>query len=130
MKVIIASNFTATLDAVWRLVKRKRLGSLRIDGSVAADKRMKIVNLFNKEQGFPLLLLSTHVGGVGLNLTAADRLIILDPDWNPSTDEQVMARIWRQGQTRPTHVYRLYLIGTMEESILSRQKDKVKDVQF
>eukprot|EP01039_Chlorochromonas_danica_P001328 gene1328-1450_t len=126
MKVIIASNFTATLDAVWRLVKRKRLGSLRIDGSVAADKRMKIVNLFNKEPGFPLLLMSTHVGGVGLNLTAADRLIILDPDWNPSTDEQVMARIWRQGQTRPTHVYRLYLIRTVEESILSRQKDKTQ----
>lgn len=125
-KAVVVSNFSSTLDAVRLFSRARRWGSLRIDGAVAADKRLKIAQFFNEDQAmqFPLLLLSSRAGGVGLNLVGASRLILLDPDWNPATDEQAMARVWREGQRRPVFIYRMCLAGTVEESILLRQRDK------
>ncbi|KHJ82404.1 hypothetical protein OESDEN_17902 [Oesophagostomum dentatum] len=64
------------------------------------------------------------LGGVGLNLIGASRLILFDSDWNPALDLQAMARIWRDGQTRPCHIYRLVTAGTIDEKILQRQIKK------
>ena len=58
-----------------------------------------------------MFLLSTRAGGCGLNLVGGSRLLLLDPDWNPAHDEQAMARVWRDGQARPVHVYRLLSAG-------------------
>jgi SNF2 family DNA or RNA helicase len=132
-KVVVVSNFSATLDAVRSLAQTRRIGCLRIDGNVAADKRLKIADIFNSNAKagrsatgvpFPVLLLSTRTGGVGLNLTGASRLVMVDPDWNPSTDEQAMGRIWREGQRREVSIYRLFLRGSVEEAILLRQREK------
>ena len=72
---------------------------------------------------FPLkaLLLTTRVGGLGLNLTGADRVLLFDADWNPATDAQARERAWRLGQTRPVAVYRLIAAGTIEEKVYHRQ---------
>jgi len=67
------------------------------------------------------MILTTRVGGVGLNITGADRVVIFDPDWNPMTDVQARERAWRIGQTRDVAVYRLVLTGTVEEKIYQRQ---------
>ena len=95
---------------------------LRLDGSTQSEKRMQIVNSFNstKSQDF-IFLLSSKAGGCGLNLIGANRLIMIDPDWNPSTDEQAMARIWRDGQKKNVYIYRLVGCGTIEEKIFQRQ---------
>ncbi len=69
----------------------------------------------------PSLRLSSRVGGLGVNLTGADRVVIFDPDWNPSTDTQARERAWRIGQQRPVTVYRLLTSGTIEEKIYHRQ---------
>ena len=67
-----------------------------------------------------LFLLTTRVGGLGVNLTGADRVLIFDPDWNPSTDTQARERAWRIGQTKPVTIYRLVTAGTIEEKIYHR----------
>ena len=68
-----------------------------------------------------MFLLTTRVGGLGVNLTGANRVIIFDPDWNPSTDLQARERTWRIGQTRQVTVYRLVTTGTIEEKIYHRK---------
>lgn len=80
---------------------------VRLDGSMTAKKRMKIVDQFNdpNSQDF-LFMLSSKAGGCGLNLIGANRLVMFDPDWNPANDEQAMARVWRDGQTKPVFIYR------------------------
>ena len=66
-------------------------------------------------------MLSTKAGGVGLNLIGASRLVLFDLDWNPAHDIQAMARIWRDGQKKTVHIYRLLTTGTIEEKIFQRQ---------
>ena len=68
-----------------------------------------------------IFLLSSHAGGVGLNLVGGSRLVLLDSDWNPAVDLQAMGRVWRQGQRRPVVVYRLLSTGTLEEKMFQRQ---------
>jgi hypothetical protein len=124
-KVVVVSNFTSSLDALEAIAKSHKWIVLRLDGSVMADKRMSLVQHFNSERSpFFLMLLSAKAGGVGLNLTGGSRLVMLEPDWNPATDQQAMGRVWRDGQTRPVHIYRMITRGTIEESILKRQTIK------
>ena len=66
-------------------------------------------------------LLSSKAGGCGLNLIGANRLIMVDADWNPATDHQAMARVYRQGQKKPCFIFRLFTTGTVEEIIYQRQ---------
>lgn len=94
----------------------------RMDGETPISSRKALVDNFNSDgSDFLLFLLTTRVGGLGINLTGADRVIIYDPDWNPSTDMQARERAWRLGQTRPVLVYRLLMVGTIEEKIYQRQ---------
>ena len=98
------------------------LRAARLDGSTPIAKRAAIVDAFNSPSS-PLkaLLLTTRVGGLGLNLTGADRVLLFDADWNPATDAQARERAWRLGQTRPVAVYRLIAAGTIEEKVYHRQ---------
>ncbi|VIO87763.1 Uncharacterized protein BM_BM7309 [Brugia malayi] len=124
-KVVIVSNFTQTLDLLEELCRTLYYTILRLDGSTEAKKRMEIVEEFNslsnKNYAF---LLSAKAGGLGLNLVGANRMILFDSDWNPAVDMQAMARIWRQGQEKPCHIFRLITAGTVDEKILQRQIKK------
>lgn len=97
---------------------------LRLDGSVEASKRQPIVTRFNADPTIDCLLLTTHVGGLGLNLTGADTVIFLEHDWNPTKDLQAMDRAHRMGQKRTVNVYRLITRGTLEEKIMNIQQFK------
>ncbi|CCD49506.1 hypothetical protein BofuT4_P098830.1 [Botrytis cinerea T4] len=98
---------------------------LRMDGSVDANKRQDIVNKFNSDPSYDVLLLTTSVGGLGLNLTGADTVIFVEHDWNPQKDLQAMDRAHRIGQKKVVNVYRLITRGTLEEKILSLQRFKI-----
>ncbi|EPX70945.1 SNF2 family helicase Rhp26 [Schizosaccharomyces octosporus yFS286] len=93
----------------------------RMDGGTSIGLRHGLVDNFNKNGIYDVFLLTTRVGGLGINLTGADRVILFDPDWNPSTDAQARERAWRLGQKRDVVVYRLMTAGTIEEKIYHRQ---------
>ncbi|KAH9900417.1 SNF2 family N-terminal domain-containing protein [Xylariomycetidae sp. FL2044] len=102
----------------------QRLGDikyLRMDGSTPIKERQTLVDQFNNDPEIDLFLLTTKVGGLGVNLTGASRVIIFDPDWNPSTDMQARERAWRLGQKKEVTIYRLMTAGTIEEKIYHRQ---------
>ena len=126
-KIVIVSNFTATLSIIEdSLLKPHGLPFLRLDGTIDSKKRDELVNTFNKtssERSFAFLL-SSKAGGCGLNLIGANRLVMFDPDWNPAADIQAMARVYRQGQTKRCIIYRFFTSGTLEEVIYQRQIQK------
>lgn len=93
----------------------------RMDGETPIKNRQDLVDEFNNDPGLHVFLLTTKVGGLGVNLTGANRVIIYDPDWNPSTDIQARERSWRLGQKREVEIYRLMSAGTIEEKIYHRQ---------
>ncbi|KAI9850801.1 MAG: hypothetical protein M1838_005056 [Thelocarpon superellum] len=93
----------------------------RMDGDTPIEHRQALVDEFNQSPDLHVFLLTTKVGGLGVNLTGADRVIIFDPDWNPSTDTQARERAWRLGQKREVTIYRLMSAGTIEEKIYHRQ---------
>lgn len=121
-RVVLVSNYTANLDLIQALLESDHLSYLRLDGSTPSNRRSDIVMQFNgNPRGASVFLLSAKAGGVGLNLIGANRLILFDPDWNPATDLQTMARVWRDGQEKAVFVYRLICTGTIEEKIYQRQ---------
>ena len=91
---------------------------MRMDGSTPSHKRHGVVQAFNSDPSIDVLLLTTHVGGLGLNLTGADTVIFVEHDWNPMKDLQAMDRAHRLGQKRVVNVYRLITKGTLEEKIM------------
>jgi DNA excision repair protein ERCC-6 len=93
----------------------------RMDGNTPIQHRQTMVDEFNNDPNLHVFLLTTKVGGLGVNLTGADRVLIFDPDWNPSTDQQARERAWRLGQKREVEIYRLMTAGTIEEKIYHRQ---------
>jgi TATA-binding protein-associated factor len=120
-RALIFCQMKEMLDMVQHEVLRKLLPSvqyLRLDGSVEANKRQEIVNRFNSDASYDVLLLTTSVGGLGLNLTGADTVIFVEHDWNPQKDMQAMDRAHRIGQKKVVNVYRLITRGTVEEKIL------------
>lgn len=91
---------------------------MRMDGSTDPNKRHATVQTFNADPRIDILLLTTSVGGLGLNLTGADTVIFVDHDWNPMKDLQAMDRAHRLGQRKVVNVYRLITRGTLEEKIM------------
>lgn len=98
---------------------------LRLDGSVDRHQRISIVQRFNSDPTIGVMLLTTKVGGLGLNLTSADTVVFLEHDWNPMNDLQAMDRVHRLGQERTVNVYRILTRGTLEEKIMGLQQFKM-----
>ncbi|GAA5816119.1 hypothetical protein MFLAVUS_009642 [Mucor flavus] len=120
-RVLLFSQTRQMLDILEIMMKRVGYNYLRMDGSTPVSQRMSLVNQFNDSSEVFVFLLTTKVGGLGINLTGANRIILYDPDWNPSTDMQARERAWRLGQTKEVTVYRLMTSGTIEEKIYHRQ---------
>ncbi|RVX75954.1 hypothetical protein B0A52_00311 [Exophiala mesophila] len=126
-KVLIFSQFKTTLDILETYaVELRGWKTCRIDGSVEQETRYEQITSFNTDKSFNLFLLSTRAGGQGINLTAADTVILFDSDWNPQQDLQAMDRAHRIGQTKPVIVYRLATRGTVEETLLFKADSKRK----
>ncbi|KAF9950357.1 hypothetical protein BGZ72_007978 [Mortierella alpina] len=120
-RVLLFSQTRTMLDILEKFIKGEGYVYRRMDGTTPIQNRMGLVDEFNARDDIYVFLLTTKVGGLGVNLTGADRVIIFDPDWNPSTDVQARERAWRLGQTREVTIYRLMTSGTIEEKIYHRQ---------
>ncbi|GIL82700.1 hypothetical protein Vretifemale_11550 [Volvox reticuliferus] len=125
-RMLVFAQHKALLDIVERdLMTPYGISYLRLDGSVEASARFGIVQRFNSDPTIDVLLLTTGVGGVGLNLTAADTVVFLEHDWNPMKDMQAMDRAHRLGQRRTVNVYRILTRGTLEERVMGLQQFKM-----
>ncbi|KAI9189933.1 DNA repair protein rhp26 [Blastocladiella emersonii ATCC 22665] len=120
-KVLLFSQTRQMLDIIEHVVREIGYEYRRMDGNTPVKARAALVDEFNNTPDLFLFLLTTKVGGLGVNLTGANRIIIYDPDWNPTTDLQAMNRAWRLGQTRHVTIYRLMTTGSLEEKIYHRQ---------
>ena len=118
------SQFTEMLDIISKWTNEKQFYTERIDGSVSAKARMDAVDRFQTSEKAGLFLISLKAGGVGLNLTAADYVIHLDPWWNPAIESQATDRVHRMGQQNKVFVYKLITSGTIEEKIQELQESK------
>lgn len=129
--LLLISTYTQIMDFLGRMCDRHNWGYFRLDGSTEVSQRQSLVNSFNARlTPKRLFLLSARAGGVGLNITGASRVLMVEPAWNPAIDSQSIARSWRFGQTRPVFVYRFFLSGSIEEVMLQRQllKKDIADV--
>jgi superfamily II DNA or RNA helicase len=122
-RALVFSQFVQHLALIRAALEEAGLQSLYLDGSTPLEERSRLVDRF-QSGATPLFLISLKAGGTGLNLTAADNVIILDPWWNPAVEDQAADRAHRIGQTRPVSVDRLVAVGTIEESILELHATK------
>ncbi|GAX28537.1 hypothetical protein FisN_12Hh095 [Fistulifera solaris] len=131
-KILIFSQSTKMLNIIQRaLLGKLHLSVSRIDGDTKESVRQQLVDDFNNPKSLQkVFLLSTKAGGVGITLTGADRVILFDPSWNPSEDDQAIGRAYRIGQTREVTVFRMITAGTVEEKMYERQlyKDGIRRV--
>ncbi len=121
-KALVFSQWTALLDRVEPHLQRVGMDFERLDGTTR--DRAGVVRRFQSDNGPPVMLISLRAGGVGLNLTAADHIFLLDPWWNPAVEDQAADRAHRIGQERPVLVTRLVAQDTVEERILALQQQK------
>ncbi|XP_077571849.1 DNA excision repair protein ERCC-6-like [Stigmatopora nigra] len=121
-RTLVFAHYRMVLDILQRILKNQGFKVLRLDGSITqVTERERLITLFQTDHSYSVFLLTTQVGGVGITLTAADRVVIYDPSWNPATDAQAVDRAYRIGQTRNVVIYRLITCGTVEEKIYRRQ---------
>ncbi|MDE3055650.1 MAG: DEAD/DEAH box helicase [Verrucomicrobiota bacterium] len=129
-RALIFSQFVGFLEQVAELFKEKGISFQYLDGSTPQDERQKRVLSFQNGEG-EFFLISLKAGGTGLNLTAADYVIHLDPWWNPAVEDQASDRAHRIGQTRPVTIYRLIMENSIEEKIVAlhgKKRDLASDL--
>jgi SWI/SNF-related matrix-associated actin-dependent regulator of chromatin subfamily A member 5 len=99
----------------------------RIDGGTAHEDRIAAIDEYNKPDSEKFIfLLTTRAGGLGINLTTADIVVLYDSDWNPQADLQAMDRAHRIGQTKQVYVFRFVTEGSVEERMLERAAQKLR----
>ncbi|KAI5839266.1 swi2/snf2-like protein [Morchella snyderi] len=124
-KVLIFSQFSKMLDIIEEWASTLRSWQVcRIDGAVSQTDRREQIRRFNHDAGWNLFLLSTRAGGLGINLTAADTVVLFDSDWNPQQDLQAQDRAHRIGQKKPVIVYRFATAATVEQTLLEKADGK------
>jgi SNF2 family DNA or RNA helicase len=121
-KALVFSQFTGVLDIVETRLQEKKIGYVRLDG--ATRNRQEVVQQFQENDWVRVFLVSLKAGGVGLNLTAADYVYLLDPWWNPAAEAQAVDRAHRIGQKRKVTATRIVASDTVEEKILELQSHK------
>jgi SNF2 family DNA or RNA helicase len=122
-KALVFSQFVGHLAILEAYLKKKDIHYQYLDGQTPLKKRQERIEAFQRGEG-DLFLVSLKAGGVGLNLTAADYVIHMDPWWNPAVEDQATDRAHRIGQEKPVTVYRLVTEGTIEEKILKLHEQK------
>lgn len=126
-RALVFCQIRSMVDIIENDLLKKHLPEityLKLDGSVPTNQRQSIVSRFNNDPSIDILLLTTQIGGLGLNLTGADTVIFVEHDWNPTKDLQAMDRAHRIGQKKVVNVYRLITKDTLEEKIMGLQKFK------
>lgn len=120
-KVLVFSHNVRLLKILQMLFNVTSYNVSYLDGSMTYEDRAKTVDDFNTDPGQFVFLISTKAGGVGLNITSANKVVVFDPNWNPAYDLQAQDRAYRIGQSRDVEVFRLVSAGTIEEIVYARQ---------
>jgi len=123
-RVLVFSQFTSLFALLRPELDALGIAHAYLDGSMNATERQREVDRFQSSPDIPVFLLSLRAGGTGLNLTAADTVVHLDPWWNPAVEAQATDRAHRIGQTRTVTSYKLICSGTVEEKVLALQDEK------
>ncbi len=121
-KVAIFSTFLQVLSDVSELSGRCPV----IHGGVATEERQKMIDAFTAKEGFAVLALQIDAGGLGINLQSAQVVVLMEPQFKPSTEKQAVARVRRMGQTRKVHAHRLIAQGTVDEALVALVEAKTK----
>ncbi|KAI5479678.1 nucleosome remodeling complex ATPase subunit (Snf2h) [Pseudohyphozyma bogoriensis] len=125
-KVLIFSGFTRMLDILEDFMSLRGIKYARLDGSTSRPRRALDIKLFQQANSpYQVYCISTRAGGLGINLTAATTVVMMDSDWNPQVDIQAISRAHRIGQTKTVHVYRLVVQDSVEEQALTRLRKKM-----
>ena len=122
-KALVFSQFIGHLDIIREYLDGQNVSYQYLDGGTSSRQRKERVEAFQAGKG-DLFLISLKAGGLGLNLTAADYVIHMDPWWNPAVEDQASDRAHRIGQTRPVTIYRLVCKNTIEEKIVTLHQEK------
>ncbi|HEX9510970.1 MAG TPA: DEAD/DEAH box helicase [Puia sp.] len=123
-KALVFSQFTSMLGLIREALQQKGIPYLYLDGSMPAEARKKSVQQFQEDETTRVFLISLKAGGVGLTLTAADYVYLVDPWWNPAAEQQAIDRSHRIGQVKKVFAYRMICKDTVEEKILQLQEKK------
>jgi non-specific serine/threonine protein kinase len=123
-KLLVFSQFTEMLHLIEMALKQKNISFCYLDGSTPAVKRKEQVEKFQSDESVKIFLISLKAGGLGLNLTAADYVYIVDPWWNPAVEQQAIDRTHRIGQTQKIFAYKMICKDTVEEKIIQLQQRK------
>ena len=128
-KILIFSEWTDVLDILEYFLKLRNIASLRFDGTVEEKTKKTNLKIFSNRDSPPILLISLHAGGVGLNLQCANYVIIVEPYWNKSAEDQAITRSHRIGQKRPVKVIhfiadKLFGESSIEQHVHSLQQRK------
>lgn len=130
-KAVVFSHFTTVLDRVQIAARQYNFPCVRFDGTIQNHiKRQKIVKLFARDEDCSLILISIKAGGVGLNITCANHVFLMDPWWNLSSECQAFDRVHRIGQTKPVFVYRLLIRNSIEEGVVKIQEKKREEETY
>jgi len=125
-KILIFSHYVRVLDVIESYLKRAHaLTPVRFQGNMSTAQREKAIDEFSTQPDVPIMLVSTKAGGVGINLTAANIVVLFDSSWNPMHEAQAQDRAFRLGQRRDVDVFRLISTGTIEEKMYCRQLYKI-----
>lgn len=125
-KVLVFSLFTQMLDILEKVLSFSNITFLRLDGQTSVDTRQDIIDRFYEDETIPVFLLSTKAGGFGINLVAANNVVIFDQSFNPHDDKQAEDRAHRVGQTNEVQVTKLISEGTIDENILMLAENKLQ----
>lgn len=125
-RVLLFSQFVMVLDVMVEYMKIRGYNFLRLDGQTNVSERQALIDKFSLDPTIFIFLLSTRAGGLGINLTAANTVILHDMDFNPYNDKQAEDRCHRVGQTREVTVYRLVSSNSIDEGILACAQEKLK----
>ncbi len=126
-KILLFSQFREMLNIIRRWLEESSINHLYLDGST--KNRQELIDQFNSDEKVRLFLISLKAGGTGLNLTAADTVIIYDPWWNPAVEGQAVDRAHRIGQSKTVSVYRLVTENSVEQKIMDLKAKKAKIVE-
>lgn len=126
IKCLIVSQFTRFLTILESPLREHGFSFVRLDGTMSQKRRTQVIQEFQSSAAHSpvIMLLSLKAGGVGLNLTAASHVFLMDPAWNPATEEQCIDRCHRLGQTRKVVVTKFIVKGSVEESMVKIQRQK------
>ena len=129
IKSVIFSQWTQMLDLIEKPILQAGIKLVKLDGRMNRNERTVSLERFKKDHSVTVILISLKAGGVGLNLTTASRVYIMEPYWNPAIEQQAIDRVHRLGQTRNVYTTRFIAAGTIEDNIIELQKKKTELTQ-